>query len=323
LLSHGPVLLIKASHSFLHTSTAHTPSVLSRQTYCLLDLRQLTATMKLTTASLLASTLSLATAHYTFSQLIINDEMVGTDWTYIREHTRGYMPTKGDEILSNDFRCQPGAATGENTDVYTVKAGDKIALKQAFGGIGMEHPGPAQVYMSKAPAGDVKTYDGSGDWFKVSEQLLCSSPSNEGILNDAWCVWGEDRIEFTLPDRVPAGEYLVRAEHIPLHGAHVGEAEFYYACAQVKVEGSGKKTFKPTRTVKIPGVYAVDDAAINFSIWNSAITEYGPVPGPKVIIGGQKRGSVDGLSDKIVRVGKGMVSRAGGLAARAAAVVRG
>lgn len=278
--------------------------------------------MKFTTATFLASSLSLAKAHYTFSQLIINDEMVGTDWTYIREHTRGYMPTKGDEILKNDFRCQPGAATGENTDVYTVKAGDKIALKQAFGGTGMEHPGPAQVYMSKAPDNDVKKYDGSGDWFKVSEQLLCSSPSNEGILNDAWCTWGEDRIEFVLPARIPAGEYLVRAEHIPLHGAHVGEAEFYYACGQVKVEASGKKAWKPTRTVKIPGVYKVDDAAINFSIWDPTITEYGPTPGPEVVIGGQKRGSTDGLSDKIVKVIKRSAVQAGSLAARAAAVLR-
>lgn len=279
--------------------------------------------MKFTTTTLLASSLSLATAHYTFSQLIINDEMVGTDWTYIREHTRGYMPTKGAQILEDDFRCQPGAATGENTDVYTVKAGDKIALKQAFGGTGMEHPGPAQVYMSKAPGGDVKTYDGSGDWFKVSEQLLCASPSNEGILTTSWCTWGEDRIEFTLPARIPAGEYLVRAEHIPLHGAHVGEAEFYYACAQVKVEASGKKAWKPSRTVKIPGVYKVDDESINFSIWDSTITEYGPTPGPEVIVGGQKRGSTDGLSDKLVKVVKRSVERMGSLAARAAAVVKG
>jgi hypothetical protein len=103
--------------------------------------------MKTSTLAVLAVTSSIASAHYTFSQLIVNDEMVGTDWTYIREHTRGYMPTKGSEILEDDFRCQPGAATGENTDVYTVKPGDRIALKQAFGGTGMEHPGPAQVYM--------------------------------------------------------------------------------------------------------------------------------------------------------------------------------
>lgn len=278
--------------------------------------------MKTQILSLWASGLSLATAHYTFSTLWVNDEQVGSDWSYVREHTRGYMPTKFDEILSNDFRCQPGGDSGANTDVYAVKAGDKIALRQAFGADGIEHPGPVQVYMSRAPGDDVKSYDGSGDWFKVSEQLLCADPSNDGILTESWCIWGDDRIEFTLPARIPAGEYLVRVEHIAIHGAHVGEAEFYYACAQVKVEDSGKKTWAPTRTVKIPGVYAVDDEAINFSIWNSAITEYGPTPGPKVIIGGQVRGATNGMTDAIVKVVKRSLSGAGSIVARAAAIVR-
>ncbi|KXT13136.1 hypothetical protein AC579_5636 [Pseudocercospora musae] len=277
--------------------------------------------MHIHTLTLLASAISTATAHYTFSQLVVNDEMVGSDWTYIREHTRGYLPTKGSEILENDFRCQPGGSTGANTDVYSVKSGDKIALKQAFGGTGMEHPGPAQVYLSKAPSGDVKTYDGSGDWFKVSEQLLCSSPGNEAILDDAWCTYGEDRIEFTMPSTVPSGQYLVRAEHIPLHGAHVGEAEFYYACAQVEVEG-GSNGSVPSPSVKIPGVYAVDDASINFSIWGADITEYPEIPGPEVVAGGQMRGSKDGSSKSIAKVAKRALVSARGLAARAGAVVR-
>ncbi|KXS93693.1 hypothetical protein AC578_3844 [Pseudocercospora eumusae] len=276
--------------------------------------------MQLQTVTLLASAISTATAHYTFSQLVVNDEMVGSDWTYIREHTRGYQPTKGSGILENDFRCQPGGASGENTDVYSVKSGDKIALKQAFGGTGMEHPGPAQVYMSKAPS-DVKAYDGSGDWFKVSEQLLCSSPANDAILDNAWCTYGEDRIEFTMPANIPDGQYLVRAEHIPLHGAHEGEAEFYYACAQVELSG-GSNGSAPSPTVKIPGVYAVDDASINFSIWGD-ITEYPEIPGPEVVSGGQMRGSKDGSSDSIVKVAKRALVSARGLAARAGAVVRG
>lgn len=277
--------------------------------------------MKFQDLALLGSVLSTATAHYTFSQLVVNDEMVGSDWTYIREHTRGYMPTKGSEILENDFRCQPGGDTGSNTDVYTVKAGDKIALKQAFGGTGMEHPGPVQVYMSLATGGDVKSYDGSGDWFKVSEQLLCSSPSNDAIQTTAWCSWGEDRIEFTMPSSIPSGEYLVRAEHIPLHGAHEGSAEFYYACAQVKLEG-GSSGSTPSPSVKIPGVYAVDDASINFSIWDSTITEYSEFPGPEVVSGGEMRGSTDGSSNSISKVAKRAFKMAGGLAARAGAMMR-
>lgn len=186
----------------------------------------------------------------------------------------------------------------------------------------MEHPGPLQVYMSKAPGGDTKSYDGSGDWFKVSEQLLCSSPSNGAVQTDALCMWGEDRIEFTLPARVPEGEYLIRAGNIALHGAHVGEAEFYYACAQVKVEGSSPKAWAPRRTVKIPGVYQTDDPSINFSIWDSTITEYTPTLGPQVIIGGQIRGSEDGLTNSIKRVARRSLEYAGSVFARARAIMR-
>ena len=31
----------------------------------------------------------------------------------------------------------------------------------------MYHPGAAQIYLSKAESGDVKSYKGDGDWFKI------------------------------------------------------------------------------------------------------------------------------------------------------------
>jgi hypothetical protein len=111
--------------------------------------------------------------------------------------------------------------------------------------------------MSKAPNNDVKSYDGSGDWFKVRQALICSDVAgNDDILTTAWCTWGQDGIEFIVPDRLPDGEYLARVEHIPLHGAQgkPGGAEFYYSCAQLKVSGNTGKTWLPTRTAKIPGM---------------------------------------------------------------------
>lgn len=256
--------------------------------------------MKLDLPTLLlgAAALPLTTAHYTFSQLVINGNLEGTDWQYIREHTRGYMPTFKEEIAdSEDFRCNQGATnTGADTEVFTsVSPGDTVGLKQAFGGTGMEHPGPVQVYMSLAPGGSVQEYDGSGDWFKVFQGLACSNSGPDGFQSTNWCMWGEDTIEFSMPD-VPDGEYLVRAEHIPLHGAHAGSPEFYYACAQVRVEGGSGGEEVPGPTVKIPGVYAVDDEAILFSVW-SGETSYPFIPGPDVIDGGQTRGNADGSSE--------------------------
>ncbi|KAF2731963.1 hypothetical protein EJ04DRAFT_544921 [Polyplosphaeria fusca] len=256
--------------------------------------------MHFTTSTLLPLlAVPLASAHYTFSGLMHDGKMVGRDWEYIREHKRGYMPTKFDEILADDFRCNQGASSGASTSVYSVKPGDKIGFKQAFGATAIEHPGPVQVYMSKAP-GDVKSYDGSGDWVKVFEGLLCKDQGAEGLKTNSWCSWGDNTIDFVVPSTLPSGEYLVRVEHIAIHGAHDKQAEFYYSCAQVSLEGSSATSI-PGEKVKIPGVYAVDDAPINFSVWGQSTT-YPEIPGPEVIPGGQFRGSVDGKSAQTVTV---------------------
>ncbi|KAK6003914.1 hypothetical protein QM012_008764 [Aureobasidium pullulans] len=256
----------------------------------------------------LAGFAPLIEAHYTFTQLMVNGAVVGKDWQYIRQHTRGYMPTKGSEILETDFRCNKGASSGANTEVYTVKPGDKIGMKQGFGANGIEHPGPAQVYLSKAPS-SVKSYDGSGPWFKVQQDILCKSGNPQALKTDAWCIWKKNNIEFTVPDNIPDGEYLVRSEHIGIHGAHDGQAEFYYSCAQIKVEG-GKGTSTP-EGVKIPGVYQVKDKAINFSVWGSATT-YPDLPGPAVVAGGRTTGSIDGKTAGTTLVSGGSTSSSTG-----------
>jgi hypothetical protein len=91
-------------------------------------------------------------AHYTFDKLQVNGETVGQPWQYIREHTRGYMPTKGQQILENDFRCQPGGDSGVNTDVYTVGTGDKVMFLGAYGMTSIEHPGKSSIVLTLVSA---------------------------------------------------------------------------------------------------------------------------------------------------------------------------
>lgn len=67
--------------------------------------------------------------------------------------------------------------------------------------------------MSKAP-GDVSQYDGSGDWFKVF-QLGTTSPWNG--TDQGWLSWNKNKFTFTLPAEIPAGQYLMRVEHIAVH----------------------------------------------------------------------------------------------------------
>ncbi|GES66677.1 endoglucanase [Aspergillus terreus] len=211
--------------------------------------------------TLFAATAALApsaSAHYIFSKLVLNGE-VSEDWQYIRETTRSecYMPTKFTNTFDNltpndsDFRCNLGSfSNAAKTEVAEVAAGDTIGMK-LFYDTSIAHPGPGQVFMSKAPSGNVQEYEGDGEWFKIWEKTLCNE--NGDLTKDAWCTYGMSQFEFQIPENTPAGEYLVRAEHVGLHGAQANEAEFFYSCAQIKVTGSGNGS--PSQTYKIPGLY--------------------------------------------------------------------
>ncbi|WKT52264.1 hypothetical protein QSH57_002778 [Fusarium oxysporum f. sp. vasinfectum] len=269
--------------------------------------------MKTTTyVSALLSLASAVSAHYTFDKLTLAGVQQGTDNEYIRKHQNGYMPTKFKGIpdgsispTDKDFTCNKGSTPSAN--VFKVKAGDEIGLKQAFGGTGMQHPGPIQVYA--APVKDA-TSDSPYDlkWYKIHQALICKSGNAESLRSTAWCSWDEDSVHFKIPSTLPDGQYLIRGEHIALHGAHDGQAEFYYACAQVEVSGNSATTI-PGTSVSIPGVYKQDDAAVNFSLWGSS-TSYDVMPGPDVIPGGTIRGSADGAGGDVTKTGSAAPSSA-------------
>jgi hypothetical protein len=170
-------------------------------------------------------------AHYFFNLLIIDGKETRPD-QYVRANTRQakYNPTKWENVRDDmtpdvaDFRCNKGAfSSASKTQTAEVRAGSKLGFKLAVGAT-MQHPGPAIVYMSKAPT-TAQAYEGDGDWFKVFEESVCN-PAGD-FTRDAWCTWDKNVIEFTVPKDIPDGEYLVRVEHIGIHGAHVGQAEFY------------------------------------------------------------------------------------------------
>ncbi|GES62169.1 fungal cellulose binding domain protein [Aspergillus terreus] len=230
---------------------------------------------------LLASVAPLVSGHYVFSKFLV-DGSVSQDFEYIRRNSNGYMPTLAGDILSNDFRCNQGSMdSAASTKVYTVAPGTEIGFGLAYGA-SMKHPGPLQVYMSKAP-GDVKEYDGSGDWFKVYQEGVCSDIS-DGLVDTDWCTWGKDTVKFNIPNDMPPGQYLVRVEHIGLHRGFSGNSEFYFTCAQIEVTGSGTGT--PAEVAKIPGIYQPDDANIHFNIYYPTPTAY-DLPGPSVWVEGK------------------------------------
>ncbi|ORY18629.1 glycoside hydrolase [Clohesyomyces aquaticus] len=225
--------------------------------------------MKLLSTIIAASGLvSTSLAHWNYNNLIVNGKVVGNPYQYIRQCTNSNSPIT--DVKSNDMRCNQGGASGVSTQTYTVKAGDELGFTiiDVFG-----HPGPQQVYLSKAP-NTAASYDGSGSWVKIYS-LTTSSIASDGLK---WAADGIKSFRFTLPAATPPGEYLLRAEGLGLHGASTkGGAQFYIACAQIQVTGSGRGSLSPS--VKIPGLYTGDEPGILINLYWPTPKSY-TTPGP-------------------------------------------
>lgn len=251
--------------------------------------------MKLS-ALVLTAVAQVATAHYFFDTNIV-DGVAQPAFKYVRQSSRAvkYNPIKFSSNPAADIRdgstadgpdivCNQGAfASAANTEVMTVNAGEEVRLKLAVGAK-FQHPGPGLVYLSQAPTGSVKAYDGSGDWFKIFEEGVCDGGD---FTSTAWCDYDRDWIAATIPKDTPNGEYLLRAEHIGVHRSHVNQPEHYVACMQIKVQGGGSGT--PGPMVKFPGAYKATDPYANFSIYGGR--KDFPMPGPAVWTGGAANGS--------------------------------
>jgi hypothetical protein len=69
-----------------------------------------------------------------------------------------------------------------------------------------------------------------------------------------------------LPASLPNGNYLLRVEHIALHGAaNDNGAQIYIQCAQLKVSGGGNGN--PSPKVAFPGAYSKADPGIKFQLY--------------------------------------------------------
>ncbi|KAI0503240.1 glycosyl hydrolase family 61-domain-containing protein [Xylaria bambusicola] len=217
--------------------------------------------------------LGIAQAHYTFPGLIHNG-VTEADWTYVRETTNHYSHGPVQDVRDSQLRCyelQPGS-NGAKTK--NVNAGDKVGFR-VDGGI--QHPGPLQFYMAKAPSGaTAETFNGDGAvWFKIYEEH--PTVTSAGLT---WASNGQQTVDVTIPRCLTPGYYLLRVEHIGLHSAgSTGGAQFYQGCAQLYVSGSGTKTFSG---VSIPGAYSASDPGILINLYWPIPTSY-KNPGPAVV----------------------------------------
>lgn len=154
-------------------------------------------------------------------------------------------------------------------------------------GIGGAHWGPVLAYMSKVE--DAATADGSSEFFKVYENTWKKAEGSTQGDNDYWGTkdlnYNCGKLDFTIPEDIAPGDYLLRAEAIALHAASSsGGAQHYVTCYQLTVTGSGSAT--PSDTIKFPEGYSKTGPGLGFSI-HAPLTEY-PAPGPALYARGTK-----------------------------------
>lgn len=137
--------------------------------------------------------------------------------------------------------------------------------------------GPTLTYMASCGSVTCDKFDSTqAKWFKIGEE------GRKGNGN-----WVQEDIMRGAPARaqIPAnlapGNYLIRHEIIALHLAqNTGGAEFYAACAQVKVTGNGNGRPNPSQTVSLPGDYSDTDAGIRVNAFGGGKYNF---PGPAIV----------------------------------------
>ncbi|KAH6897671.1 glycoside hydrolase [Coprinopsis sp. MPI-PUGE-AT-0042] len=209
--------------------------------------------------ALLAAAVQGASAHYIWYQVTAG----GTTSTNAVRQPMNNSPVE--DVSSSGMTCGNGPRAASQT--ITVAAGSSVGFKLDNT---LYHTGPASIYLGQVPSGQTAaTWNGSGaNWFKIAEWGAQFNPFK-------FSADGQSSLSTNLPSNIPAGEYLLRIEHIGLHVA--GAPQFYISCAQIKVTGGGGGS--PAK-VSIPGYVSRSDPGLTVNIYNPVPTAY-TVPGPR------------------------------------------
>ncbi|PNS17796.1 hypothetical protein CAC42_3191 [Sphaceloma murrayae] len=232
--------------------------------------------MHFTTSILaLAATLPTALAHYNLDRLTHNGVLT-EPYEYVRQLPGVVSNSPFTDVTHPDIRCNNGSfAAASRTKVLSVKAGDNVGftVRDVLG-----HPGPLFAYMSRSTKADVTQYEGDGDWFKIYEMGVKSYGNY--TVSMKWMVDNWTQFNFTIPKEIPDGQYLLRGEHLAVHGSgQVGGAQFYFSCAQIEVTGGTGGT--PSPVGKFPGIYNARDPGIFFNPYYPPMVNY-TMPGLQV-----------------------------------------
>ena len=148
-----------------------------------------------------------ALSHYTFPHLIVNGVTLPA-WQNVRKTDNYYDLNPIEDVNDVNLRCYNKKTNAKATTV-NVPAGANLGFAPNKA---VYHEGTLNVYMAKVPSGSsAAEWDGDGTvWFKVHE----IPPKTDGGKTISYPTDNLTQFEFQLPQALPAGEYLVRVEHI-------------------------------------------------------------------------------------------------------------
>ncbi|THU79391.1 hypothetical protein K435DRAFT_785850 [Dendrothele bispora CBS 962.96] len=184
-----------------------------------------------------------------------------TDPSIIRQ-IKDISPVKG--ASNPDLFCGLGSQVA--SEIADANPGDTIGVKWVGGG-GENWPhntGPMLTYLASCgstPCTQLNPNTDTTKWFKIQQESRTSpgGPWTQAALMDA----STNVVYVKLPSNLAPGSYLLRHEIIALHLAvDKGGAEFYPACAQIKVGGQGTGQPEQDELVTFPGAYSDTDPGI-------------------------------------------------------------
>ncbi|KXS12868.1 carbohydrate-binding module family 1 protein [Gonapodya prolifera JEL478] len=202
-------------------------------------------------------------------------------------------------LTSQDMVCGFGPTTAAQ-EACTAAPGETVELIYGHNNaqddvIDPSHVGPCEAYLQQRSSATAAP--ANGGWFKIYEETYSAATG--------WCtinlIKNKGILKVTLPQNLPAGDYLLRAEINALHEADAlasagRGAQFYIQCAEITVSGT-PGTVQASPQVNIPGHLTDSTPGVVFNLYTGgSVLDKGanyPNPfGPAVAtIGGAGQGA--------------------------------
>ncbi|KAF9233584.1 glycoside hydrolase family 61 protein [Melanogaster broomeanus] len=192
-------------------------------------------------------------------------------------------PVKG--ATDPSINCGMNATLAAN--VANANPGSQLQIHWVGGPTGSSNwghnVGPIMHYMAKC-TDSCSTYDSTdAEWFKISELGVEDDDTTWYQAN----IMAGQPVNVTIPSNIMSGEYLLRSELIALQLAmSVGGAEFYLACIQLNIGGSGTGAATSSEECTFPGCYSDTDPGIyDPTVYNPPLTYIFPGPPVSAFVG--------------------------------------